>query len=243
MFQVGRFDPRQEERDKRKAAAASTTKEKRKKKKRHDKKGTDDTTEDTNDSQKDDHADEETTLRVIAPETTGASSTDKQLNTKLAEEAFDDLDITEELIQEDVKEDGEEPPIDPTDEIQTALYMSKQAIHEAAAGWGLAPFLVENLKQDGYKNFFPIQSLVIPDVIAAERHAHIRAHDICVAAPTGSGKTLAFVIPVLNALANRQIRRLRALVVLPSRDLGTCAACMIFLTSLRPLLMAFFFEI
>ena len=223
MFQVGRFDPRQEERDKRKAAAPSTTKEKRKKKKRHDKKGTEDTN--NNDSQKDDHADEETTLRVIAPETSGASSTDKQLNTKLAEEAFDDLDITDELIQDNVKEeDGEEEPIDPTDEIQTALYMSKQAIHEAAAGWGLAPFLVENLKQDGYKNFFPIQSLVIPDVIAAERHAHIRARDICVAAPTGSGKTLAFVIPVLNALANRQIRRLRALVVLPSRDLGTCAA-------------------
>lgn len=36
----------------------------------------------------------------------------------------------------------------------------------------------------------------------------------------GSGKTLAFVLPVLNALANRKIRRLRALVVLPSRDLG-----------------------
>jgi ATP-dependent RNA helicase DDX51/DBP6 len=219
MFQVGRFDPRQEEREKRKAAAPSATKEKRKKKKRHDKKGT----ENASDSQKDDHANEETTLRLIAPETSGSSSTDKKLNTKLAEEAFDDLDITEELIQDNVKEDGEEP-VDPTDEIQTALYMSKQPIHEAAAGWGLAPFLVENLKQDGYNNFFPIQSLVIPDVIAAERHAHIRARDICVAAPTGSGKTLAFVIPVLNALANRQIRRLRALVVLPSRDLGTCVA-------------------
>jgi ATP-dependent RNA helicase DDX51/DBP6 len=219
MFQVGRFDPKQEERDKRKAAAPLATKEKRKKKKKHDK----EEAEDTHDSQKDDHADEETTLRVIAPETSGASSTDKQLNTKLAEEAFDDLDITEELIQDNVKEDGDET-IDPTDEIQTALYMSKQAIHEAAAGWGLAPFLVENLKKDGYKNFFPIQSLVIPDVIAAERHAHIRARDICVAAPTGSGKTLAFVIPVLNALANRQIRRLRALVVLPSRDLGKCVS-------------------
>jgi ATP-dependent RNA helicase DDX51/DBP6 len=217
MFQVGRFDPRQEEREKRKTAAPSATKEKRKKKKRHDKKGTDD----ASDSQKEDHTNEETTLRLIAPETSGSSSTDKKLNTKLAEEAFDDLDITEELIQDNVKEDGEEP-VDPTDEIKTALYMSKQPIHDAAAGWGLAPFLVENLKQDGYNNFFPIQSLVIPDVIAAERHAHIRARDICVAAPTGSGKTLAFVIPVLNALANRQIRRLRALVVLPSRDLGTC---------------------
>jgi hypothetical protein len=45
------------------------------------------------------------------------------------------------------------------------------------------------------------------------------------AAPTGSGKSLAFVLPVLNALANRKIRRLRALVVLPSRDLGTYIRC------------------
>ena len=97
--------------------------------------------------------------------------------------------------------------------------MSKQPIEKAAKAWGLADFLVSNLKD--FPHFFPIQSLVIPDVIVTERHAHvIQARDICVAAPTGSGKTLAFCLPVLNALAKRKIRRLRALVVLPSRDLA-----------------------
>ena len=98
-------------------------------------------------------------------------------------------------------------------------------IREVAKLWKLAPFLVDNLEKDEYNTFFPIQALVIPDVIASERHAHIRNRDICVSAPTGSGKTLSFVLPVLNALAGRRVRRLRALIVLPSRDLGECSGC------------------
>mmetsp|Transcript_9418 Transcript_9418/g.16370 ORF Transcript_9418/g.16370 Transcript_9418/m.16370 type:complete len:593 (+) Transcript_9418:3-1781(+) len=71
--------------------------------------------------------------------------------------------------------------------------------------------------------------MVIPDVIESERNAHLRgARDVCCHAPTGSGKTLAFVLPLLTALYNetpeksgaRGVRRLRALVVLPGRDLA-----------------------
>ncbi|EEC46778.1 predicted protein, partial [Phaeodactylum tricornutum CCAP 1055/1] len=98
--------------------------------------------------------------------------------------------------------------------------MVKQPIDQAATAWKIAPFLTNNLKRDGFANFFPIQALAIPDVIASERHAYIQARDVCITAPTGSGKTLAYVLPVLNSLANRKIRRLRALVVLPSRDLA-----------------------
>ncbi|GBB85530.1 hypothetical protein RclHR1_12010011 [Rhizophagus clarus] len=43
--------------------------------------------------------------------------------------------------------------------------------------------------------------------------------DICVSAPTGSGKTLAYVLPIIEILSKRVITRLRALVVLPTRDL------------------------
>ena len=164
-------------------------------------------------------------LRVIAPE---ATSTVKRRKVGLTDEAFDDLDVDSELL--DTCADEEEAADGPAtsrrrdsnlpEEIKTALHMSSLPIEEAAVAWDLAPFLIENLKQDGYKNFFPIQSLVVPDVIASERHSHIRARDICVAAPTGSGKTLGFVLPVLNALSKRQVRRLRALVILPSRDLG-----------------------
>lgn len=168
------------------------------------------------------------TLRVIAPSTT--SNTKRQKIDMLDDEGFDDFDIDAELL-DTVKDFNEVPneekakaKVDEStlsDEIKTALHMSCLPIEQAAAAWDLAPFLIENLKRDGYESFFPIQSLVIPDVIASERHSHIRARDVCVAAPTGSGKTLGFVLPVLNALSKRQVRRLRALVILPSRDLAS----------------------
>eukprot|EP00536_Pseudo-nitzschia_multiseries_P003421 jgi/Psemu1/252649/estExt_Genewise1Plus.C_530017 len=85
----------------------------------------------------------------------------------------------------------------------------------------MADFLVRNLRSNGHERFFPIQALAIPDVIVAECHmTSLRVRDVCCAAPTGSGKTLAFVLPVLNALSTRKVRRLRALVILPSRDLA-----------------------
>ncbi len=147
---------------------------------------------------------------VIAPEQKEDSLDSMRTKIKTTSEGIDDFDHEE-------KNDGDN---EQSDEVKRAIRMSKVPIKDAAKIWELAPFLVENLKKDAYDSFFPIQSLVIPDVIASERHAHIRNRDICVASPTGSGKTLAFVIPVLNSLANRQVKRLRALVVLPSRDLG-----------------------
>jgi ATP-dependent RNA helicase DDX51/DBP6 len=169
-------------------------------------------------------------LHVIAPEATGKVS---EGIAKTAEEAFDDLDLL--ALEETMDGDTSSPIVDTSsntprkpddvsqatwEEIQAALRISKLPIQQAATGWRIAPFLVKNLERDGYDSFFPIQALVIPDVIASERHAHIRAQDICITAPTGSGKTLSYVLPILNSLADRQVRRLRALVVLPSRDLA-----------------------
>ena len=51
--------------------------------------------------------------------------------------------------------------------------------------------------------------------------SQFRPHDVCVSAPTGSGKTLAFVLPIVQALRNRVVPRVRALVVLPVQDLAT----------------------
>jgi ATP-dependent RNA helicase DDX51/DBP6 len=44
-------------------------------------------------------------------------------------------------------------------------------------------------------------------------------NDYLISAPTGSGKTLAYTIPIINILKQRQVVRLRALIVLPTRDL------------------------
>ena len=158
------------------------------------------------------------------------------VDTLIEGDTSNDNDTTGKDVQQDDPGATEESPteLDPSSytqpgqrnrnlspEVAAVLHMSSLPIREAAERWKLAPFLVDNLERDGYKSFFPIQSLVIPDVIASEHHARIlRVRDVCVAAPTGSGKTLAFCLPVLNSLSTRVVRRLRALVILPSRDLA-----------------------
>ncbi|CAM9477300.1 unnamed protein product [Ectocarpus sp. 6 AP-2014] len=93
-------------------------------------------------------------------------------------------------------------------------------MEEVAEEWGLDPRLTEILRREGVKHFFPIQVRVVPDIVATERHSHVQSRDMCVSAPTGSGKTLVFVLGVLQALIRRRVVRLRALVLLPSRDLA-----------------------
>ena len=63
-----------------------------------------------------------------------------------------------------------------------------------------------------------MQAWVIPNILFQANASLCR--DVCVTAPTGSGKTLTYVLPILHDLASYQLRLLRALVVLPSRDLA-----------------------
>ncbi|TPX59249.1 hypothetical protein PhCBS80983_g02560 [Powellomyces hirtus] len=50
--------------------------------------------------------------------------------------------------------------------------------------------------------------------------AAIPPGDLCVSAPTGSGKTLAYALPIVETLIGRMVPRVRALIVLPTRDLA-----------------------
>lgn len=76
--------------------------------------------------------------------------------------------------------------------------------------------LVKPLQRMGIESFFPVQVAAWLETIgpgAFER-------DICINSPTGSGKTLAYALPIVQMLATRKVRCLRALVVLPTRDLA-----------------------
>jgi len=86
---------------------------------------------------------------------------------------------------------------------------------------GLDEVLLKNLKSNGVTHFFPVQRQIIPYMLANKAGSMFRPHDVCVSAPTGSGKTLAFVLPIVQALRNRVVPRVRALVVLPVQDLAT----------------------
>lgn len=77
------------------------------------------------------------------------------------------------------------------------------------------------LKANGIKYFFPVQAEVIPWLLEANRNSSIIfPRDICVSAPTGSGKTLTFVLPVIQSLKKYTVKKIRALVILPTQDLA-----------------------
>ena len=168
-----------------------------------------------------------TTLKVIAPSQPTKASKQNQVSQGHPDEAVDDFDADFDIIENDTVSKKSDASGQLTVDITAAraLRLSKLPIAQVASEshWNLPPFLLRNLQADSYTNFFPIQCMVIPDVIESEQNAHLRgARDICCHAPTGSGKTLAFVLPLLTSLHNEGMgqRRLRALVVLPVRDLA-----------------------
>ncbi|XP_017280096.1 ATP-dependent RNA helicase DDX51 isoform X1 [Kryptolebias marmoratus] len=91
---------------------------------------------------------------------------------------------------------------------------------------GVCAQLLKKLETNGIQHFFPVQAEVIPAILEGAQHGLLiggggyRPRDICVSAPTGSGKTLSFVIPVIQVLMQRVVREVRALAVLPTKELA-----------------------
>ncbi|XP_008567094.1 PREDICTED: ATP-dependent RNA helicase DDX51 [Galeopterus variegatus] len=88
------------------------------------------------------------------------------------------------------------------------------------------PDLQKQLRAHGILSYFPVQAAVIPALLESAANGFLvgrggyQPSDLCVSAPTGSGKTLAFVIPVVQALLQRAVCHIRALVVLPTKELA-----------------------
>jgi superfamily II DNA/RNA helicase len=81
---------------------------------------------------------------------------------------------------------------------------------------GLSPALLRTLSAKAYPAPTPIQVAAIP--------AALQGRDVLACAQTGSGKTVAFALPLLQQLENAPTakpRRLRALVLVPTRELST----------------------
>ncbi|KAL9601529.1 MAG: hypothetical protein Q9219_002481 [cf. Caloplaca sp. 3 TL-2023] len=80
----------------------------------------------------------------------------------------------------------------------------------------LNPSVQESLKAKGFTEAFTIQAAVLPLLLPSVRQHH---GDLCISAHTGSGKTLAYTLPMVEALRDKPIRRLRGLIVVPTKDL------------------------
>ncbi|MFT4812679.1 MAG: ATP-dependent RNA helicase RhlE, partial [Marinoscillum sp.] len=81
--------------------------------------------------------------------------------------------------------------------------------------------LLSGLTAAGYETATPIQLAAIPALLAGK--------DVMAGAQTGTGKTAAFALPILhrllaireqNPLASDEVQPLRALVLVPTRELA-----------------------
>jgi ATP-dependent RNA helicase DeaD len=82
---------------------------------------------------------------------------------------------------------------------------------QAFASLGLHPSLVQTIAEKGYNAPTPIQTAIIPAMLAGR--------DVIGQSQTGSGKTAAFALPILQALAPGQ-RHVQSLVMAPTRELA-----------------------
>jgi ATP-dependent RNA helicase RhlE len=72
--------------------------------------------------------------------------------------------------------------------------------------------IVAGIKRVGYTTPTPIQQKAIPLVL--------EGRDVLGLAQTGTGKTAAFTLPILQRLTRGPLRRVRALIVAPTRELA-----------------------
>ncbi|XP_028791633.1 DEAD-box ATP-dependent RNA helicase 1-like isoform X1 [Neltuma alba] len=80
----------------------------------------------------------------------------------------------------------------------------------------LHPKLKLALQNMGISRLFPVQIAVWEETVGPGNFER----DLCINSPTGSGKTLAYALPIVQMLSNRVVKCLRALVVVPTRDLA-----------------------
>jgi ATP-dependent RNA helicase RhlE len=78
--------------------------------------------------------------------------------------------------------------------------------------FSLDPRIGAGIKAAGYRTPTPIQQQAIPVVLTGR--------DVLGLAQTGTGKTAAFVLPILQALTRGPLRRVRVLIVAPTRELA-----------------------
>lgn len=139
-------------------------------------------------------------MNIVATKLQQASSQPSNRVNRLDDEDFDDANI-----------------------IPTSIETSTESIHTFGVRFKIERKLIENIGNLGFVDFFPVQYAVIPHLIRNNTHACVHPRDICVSSPTGSGKTVAYVLPILNYLMQKPqpIKRLRALILLPSRELAS----------------------
>ncbi|KAK4038156.1 P-loop containing nucleoside triphosphate hydrolase protein [Parachaetomium inaequale] len=138
---------------------------------------------------------------------------------------------------EDASEDEAEPEVEhglePLPQPEPVVFDESKLTYETLPPWlaspvrvgpdmtrpftelGISPESSKILETKGFKDAFAVQTAVLPILLPSPD----RQGDVVVAAPTGSGKTLSYVLPMVHDISKGRVTRLRALIVLPTRDL------------------------
>lgn len=72
--------------------------------------------------------------------------------------------------------------------------------------------LMNTIKEIGYSEATPIQSQTIPLLL--------EGHDVLACAQTGTGKTAAYVLPMLQKLSGSKRKKIKGLILTPTRELA-----------------------
>ena len=132
---------------------------------------------------------------------------------EVEEEAFD----LEPLPQPEQPDTGDSrPTYDTLPPWLAAPIQVNQGTRKPFAELGLLPKAARVLEEQGYPDAFAVQTAAIPLLLPSSRQ---RPGDVLISAATGSGKTLAYTLPIVRDISQESITRLRALVVLPTREL------------------------
>lgn len=92
-------------------------------------------------------------------------------------------------------------------------------------GASLSSSVRQQLHKLGITEWFAVQASVVPWLLSDHKQSRLYLpytppRDLCVSAPTGSGKTLAYTVPIVELLQTRKVPQLRALILVPTRDLA-----------------------
>ncbi|KAJ8905897.1 hypothetical protein NDN08_002400 [Rhodosorus marinus] len=103
-------------------------------------------------------------------------------------------------------------------EILEDLYVDDEG-ETAIEDVGLGAEVADVVRSMGVETWFPMQAEVITLILKLERS--VFQGDVIISSPTGSGKTLAYAVPVVECLRTCSFKRIRALVITPTRDLAS----------------------
>lgn len=142
-------------------------------------------------------------------------------------------DVVEDASEEEEAEPEVEHGLEPLPQPEPVIFDESKLTYETLPPWlaspvsvgpditrpftelGIAPESSKILETKGFKDAFAVQTAVLPLLLPSPD----RQGDVVVAAPTGSGKTLSYVLPMVHDISKGRVTRLRALIVLPTRDL------------------------